>query len=155
MMPENKLTPSTVLDLPLLSRIVVGIGEVSNITGVSPRQLRYWESKGIISSMDACTGTNRKYNYVNIEKIVLVKDFLDQGYTLESAARRLEERIKQLNSTIVKLSSMSYANSGDTLTENSDYVLIGLATHCQTREKLKIYSPLNGSQEEWLAQPFD
>ena len=33
---------SAVLDVKLLKKLVVGIGEVSKITGIPIRQIRYW-----------------------------------------------------------------------------------------------------------------
>jgi DNA-binding transcriptional MerR regulator len=169
MMPKDKFTLSTLLDSPILSRLIIGIGEVSDITGVSARQLRYWESKNLISSIDANGNTNRKYDYSNIEKIILIKDFLDQGFTLEAAARRLEERIQRLNKAIATLSykyevSLKHNDNSASTTDNlgqattfngEDYVFVGYATHQLTKERLKIYLPINGDQERLLAEPLD
>ncbi|KAF5272516.1 hypothetical protein FQR65_LT17366 [Abscondita terminalis] len=38
-------------DSDFLDKLVVGIGEVSQITGIPARQIRYWEEKGIIASL--------------------------------------------------------------------------------------------------------
>ena len=168
MMLKDKVSLSTLLDSPILSRLIVGIGEVSAVTGVSARQLRYWESKGLINSIDDNGNTNRKYDYSNIEKIVLIKDFLDQGYTLEAAARRLEERIQRLNKAIITLSDKYEAHIEHNDNNNSnpenigqiskiggeDYVFVGYAIHHITKEQLKIYSPINGNQGKLLAKPL-
>lgn len=163
-MHKETLRLSTILDSPILSRIVVGIGEASEITGVSARQLRYWESKGIIHSLSDNEGSNRKYDYENIEKIVLLKDFLDQGFTLEAAARRLEQRIQQLNKAIIKLSGqtgLSHQYVGmekigqPAKIDGYEYIFIGYATHCQSKQRFKIYAPLNEDQEELLAESTD
>lgn len=166
-MPKHNLAVSTILDIPLLSRIIVGIGEVSNITGVSARQLRYWESKGIISSIGDNAGTNRKYDYTNIEKIILIKDFLDQGFTLEASAKRLEERILRLNEAIVQLAnqhnnpiqksveSIEDTNEPYHLLDGEPYRLLGYATHSVTKEKLAIYLPSDKNQEKLLAKPLE
>lgn len=165
-MVNDKISLSTILDSPILARLIVGIGEVSDITGVSARQLRYWETKGLINSIDDSNNTNRKYDYSNIEKIVLIKDFLDQGFTLEAAAQRLEERIQRLNNAIISLSD-KYAtqfeptkmtpqeNIDQVSIDNEDYVLLGYATHYLTKEQLKIYVPLNGNKDKLLAKPLD
>ena len=42
-------------------QLVVGISELSDIVGVSPRQLRYWEQKGFIRSIEADANCPRKY----------------------------------------------------------------------------------------------
>lgn len=160
-MSRKKITLSSFLDSPILSRIVVGIGEVSEITGVSARQLRYWESKGIISSIGDNSGSNRKYDYSNIEKVVLIKDFLDQGYTLEAAAKRMESRIQQLNAAIIKLSAkISPREDGGEKIDHPvkinglDYVFIGHARNSQSDQRLKIYAPLD-EKLELLAIPED
>lgn len=82
-------------DDELISNLVVGIGEVSDITGISTRKIRYWEEKGIISSVDD-SSSSRRYNYVNIKKILLIKELVEEGYTLEAAAKKVDERMKNL-----------------------------------------------------------
>jgi DNA-binding transcriptional MerR regulator len=162
---ENNLSLSTLLDSPILSRLIIGIGEVSDITGVSARQLRYWESKGLIKSIDDSNNTNRKYDYSNIERIVLIKDFLDEGFTLEGAARRLEERIQRLNKAIITLSDKyendhivnhpNLENMGQVFNiDGEDYTFVGYATHRLTKEQLKIYLPINKTQSNLIAEPI-
>lgn len=98
--PENVL-----LDVELLGKLVVGIGEVSDITGVPQRQIRYWEEKGIIRSTKEGEGTTRKYDYLNIKKILLVKELMDDGFTLDAAARKVEERMRTINEVFAKLAN--------------------------------------------------
>lgn len=163
MPPKKKIALSSILDSPIISRLVIGIGEASEITGVSARQLRYWEAKGIIHSLSDKDGSNRKYDYPNIEKIVLLKDFLDQGYTLEAAARRLEERIQQLNRAIMRLSINDELKNGSNMEEvghltkidGIDYIFIGYATHRSSKQRYKIFSPVKENQEELLAESID
>jgi len=38
-------------DIFFLKNLVVGIGEVSEITKIPTRKIRYWEEKGIITSL--------------------------------------------------------------------------------------------------------
>lgn len=93
----RKPMDQTFLDLQLLKKLVVGIGEVSEITGVPQRQIRYWEEKGIIQSLKDGEGSTRKYDYLNIKKIILVKELIDDGYTLDAAARKVKERIQTID----------------------------------------------------------
>ncbi|MBD8500432.1 MerR family transcriptional regulator [Paenibacillus arenosi] len=95
------------LDFDLLSKLVVGIGEVSEITGVPTRQIRYWEEKGIINSSQEAEGTTRKYDYLNVKKIILVKELLDDGYTLDAAAKKVGDRMKIINEAFAKLAQRS------------------------------------------------
>jgi len=90
------------LDLELLSRLIIAIGEAAKISGVPIRQLRYWESKEIISPVER-GATVRCYNYMTIKRILLIKELLDEGYTLDAAAERVEKRIKTLDRAFRKL----------------------------------------------------
>ncbi|MFC5701103.1 MerR family transcriptional regulator [Cohnella faecalis] len=102
-MEFDESTVHALLDFDLLSKLVVGIGEVSDITGVPQRQIRYWEDKGIIRTIKDGEGTTRKYDYMNIKKILLVKELLDDGYTLDAAARKIEDRLKLVDEAFKKL----------------------------------------------------
>lgn len=68
------------------------IGELSQMTGVSTRQLRYWESKDIIQSLHR-DGTQdaRVYDYETFHKVQAIKYFLDEGYTLRACVQRTNE----------------------------------------------------------------
>ena len=90
------------LDAGFLCKLIVGIGEVSQITGIPIRQIRYWEDKGIIKSLTEEEGKNRRYNYVNIRKMLMVKLLLDEGFTLDTAAQKVEERIAFFEDTFRK-----------------------------------------------------
>ena len=54
-------------------QLVVGISELSDIVGVSPRQLRYWEQKGFIRSIEADANCPRKYRLPTVIKVELIK----------------------------------------------------------------------------------
>lgn len=82
-----------------IKNLIVGIGEVSEITGVPTRQIRYWEDKKIIESV-VSSGNTRRYNYINIKKILLIKELLDDGYTLDAATKKVEKRITSLNKAL-------------------------------------------------------
>lgn len=90
-------------DDELISNLVVGIGEVADITGIPTRKIRYWEEKGIICSVSD-SGSARRYNYINIKKILLIKELIEEGYTLEAAAKKVDERISRLVSAFDQLS---------------------------------------------------
>jgi len=85
-----------IFDPELVSKLLVTIGDVSDVTGVAQRKLRYWEDKKIILSSSVKDGGTRKFDYVNIKKIILIKELLDEGYTLDTAVQKIEERINKL-----------------------------------------------------------
>ena len=90
-------------DFDFLNKLVVGIGEVSQITGIPTRQIRYWEDKGIITRMTEEEGKNRRYNYENIKKILLIKELMDECYTLDASAEKVKKRMEMIEQTLNKL----------------------------------------------------
>lgn len=70
-MAKGKTDKDLSFDFDFLDKLVVGIGEVSQITGIPTRQIRYWEDKGIIISLTEEEGKNRRYNYENIKRCCL------------------------------------------------------------------------------------
>ncbi|TWJ04673.1 MerR-like DNA binding protein [Mucilaginibacter frigoritolerans] len=93
-MEEKSLSTADVnilMDVDFLVSVIVAIGEVANITGVPQRKIRYWDEKGIIEPVDK-TSTYRQYDYLNIKKIVLIQELLDEGYTLDVSAKKVNER---------------------------------------------------------------
>lgn len=75
--------------------LLVGISELSKMTEVSPRQLRYWEQKGLIASVPQPEdNAARKYRLPVVVKVELIKKFLDEGYTLTKAVEKAEEKIR-------------------------------------------------------------
>lgn len=105
-MNQNEQLKNILMDFDFLGKLVVGIGEVSEITGVPQRQIRYWEEKGIIQSSKEGEGATRKYDYLNIKKILLVKELMDDGFTLDAAAKKVEERMRILNEAFMKLTKL-------------------------------------------------
>ena len=89
-------------DSEFLELLIVGIGEVSQITGVPTRQIRYWEEKGIIASLTEEEGKNRRYDYPNIKKMLLIKELLDEGYTLDAAAQKIDKRMIMIEAALRK-----------------------------------------------------
>jgi DNA-binding transcriptional MerR regulator len=102
-MANSKIDNDLSFDFDFLDKLVVGIGEVSQITGIPTRQIRYWEEKGIITSLTEEEGKNRRYDYKNIKKMLLVKELLDEGYTLDASAEKVKNRMKMIEETLNKL----------------------------------------------------
>lgn len=82
--------------LDFLQKIQVGIHEVSKITSVPARKIRYWQEKGYIEEVETQSSA-RQYDLLNIKKIILIQDLLDDGYTLEASSRKVEQKIAKLN----------------------------------------------------------
>lgn len=74
--------------------IRMGISELTKKTGTTTRQLRYWEEKGYINSIQLDPNSPRSYKLSEIIKVELIKENLDSGYKLSMA---YEKAIKKLN----------------------------------------------------------
>lgn len=84
-------------NLALLSeKEYFSIGDVSEIVGVEPYVIRYWESKfGLIRPARRESG-QRKFTRRDVESILQVKELLyDRGFTIEGAKKHLKDRAKQ------------------------------------------------------------
>lgn len=87
---------NTVKQLLESDDLLVGISELSKVTGVSPRQIRYWEQKGYIESTGEKSG-NRKFKLPMVIKVEIIKHFLDEGYTLSAAVDKARERQENIH----------------------------------------------------------
>ena len=68
------------------------IGEVSQITGVKPYVLRYWESEFRLMAPHKSRSKQRLYRQKDIETILHIKRLLyEERYTIAGARRRLRE----------------------------------------------------------------
>lgn len=109
---ENKGQKDPSFDYEFLDKLIVGIGEVSQITGIPTRQIRYWEDKNIITSLTEEEGKNRRYDYKNIKKMLLIKELLDEGYTLDAAAEKVQKRLVLIEEALNKLRSQQSGKPG-------------------------------------------
>ena len=67
------------------------IGEVSNLLGVKPYVVRYWESEFSFLKPRKDDGRIRKYSAENIELLKRIKDMLyNQRFTIEGARQKLK-----------------------------------------------------------------
>lgn len=80
----------------LLNELQIGIGDISEVTEVSTRQLRYWEKKGYIQSLKTKTGQTRKYRLSEVYRILMIKMYLDEGYNLAKAVEKANTTHKQV-----------------------------------------------------------
>lgn len=67
------------------------IGDAARICGVTVKQLRNWQDKGYIRSGPRIVCGERAYRQFDkedLEVILEIKRYLDQGYTLNVSARK-------------------------------------------------------------------
>ena len=80
--------------------VLVGISELSKMCNLSPRQLRYWEQKGYIQSVEEKSGNPvaRKYRLFMVVKVQLIKNYMDQGDSLSKAVEKAEQKFTLVRS---------------------------------------------------------
>ena len=69
------------------------IGDTAKMTGVSQKQLRHWEGKYIPEPERVVCGERsyRWYTKSQVNLIRRIKDYLDEGFTLPTAAKKGDE----------------------------------------------------------------
>lgn len=78
---------------PELVKLYYRIGEVSQIVGVQPHVLRYWETEFRNIRPQKSRKGQRIYSRRDVEKLLRVKDLLrNEGFTIAGARRRLKEQ---------------------------------------------------------------
>lgn len=102
-MKEDKSNNEFSFDFDFLDKLIVDIGEVSQITGIATCPIRYQGEKKIITSITEEEGKNRRYNYENIKKMLLIKELIDEGYTLDASAEKVDKRMQMIEQTLNKL----------------------------------------------------
>jgi len=71
------------------------IKETSQLTGIPPYTLRYWEKLGIIKP--EISEGRRKFTLREIERIKLVKSLLEEGYAL----KKIKNKLKRMKNLVV------------------------------------------------------
>lgn len=77
-----------------LIKLYYRIGEVSDIVGVQPHVLRYWETEFRSIRPQKSSRGQRVYSRKDVEKLLRVKDLLkNQGFTIAGARKRLNDAV--------------------------------------------------------------
>lgn len=77
---------------------VYPIGVVQKLTGLSGRQIRYYETTGLV--IPARTkGNQRLYSPEEVDKLLRIKKLLSQGYTIEGIKTLFAEEEKEIEAS--------------------------------------------------------
>ncbi|WP_429970545.1 MerR family transcriptional regulator [Fructilactobacillus sp. Tb1] len=77
------------------SMAVLPMGTVMKLTSLTARQIRYYDDCGLVTSKR--TESNRRlYSLNNIDRILEVKDYLDEGMNIEQVKRVYEKQRRRL-----------------------------------------------------------
>jgi DNA-binding transcriptional MerR regulator len=79
----------------LPEKIYFKIGEVSEIVGVEPYVLRYWETEFDVLKPSKAPSRHRLYKKRDVELLLEIKRLLySEGFTIEGARKKLREAKK-------------------------------------------------------------
>jgi DNA-binding transcriptional MerR regulator len=90
----------------LPEKIYFKIGEVSEIVGVEPYVLRYWETEFDLLRPAKAPSKHRLYKKRDVELLLDIKRLLySEGFTIEGARRKLKETLSEqkYKTALVKL----------------------------------------------------
>jgi DNA-binding transcriptional MerR regulator len=80
----------------LPEKIYFKIGEVSEIVGVEPYVLRYWETEFDLLKPSKAPSKHRLYKKRDVELLLEIKRLLyTEGFTIEGARKKLKEAKKE------------------------------------------------------------
>ena len=70
---------------------VFPMGSVMKLTGLSARQIRYYEDQGLISP-DRNEGNRRMYSLNDMDRLLEIKDYLSEGRNIAAIKKIYAER---------------------------------------------------------------
>ena len=73
------------------SMAVFSIGAVMKLTDLSARQIRYYEDQGLISP-ERTSGNRRMFSLNDMDRLLEIKDFLDEGLNIAALKREYADR---------------------------------------------------------------
>ncbi|MDA8344494.1 MAG: MerR family transcriptional regulator [Thermaerobacter sp.] len=74
-----------------MAESLLGIGPVSALTGLTERQIRYYESQGLITPRRT-PGRQRLYGPPEVARLQQIRRMLDAGQTLQTVRRALGQQ---------------------------------------------------------------
>jgi DNA-binding transcriptional MerR regulator len=97
----------------LPDKIYFKIGEVSEIVGVEPYVLRYWETEFELLNPAKAPSKHRLYKKRDVELLLEIKRLLyTEGFTIEGARKKLKETKKEEKSQLkLPLADQKYRNA--------------------------------------------
>jgi DNA-binding transcriptional MerR regulator len=97
----------------LPDKIYFKIGEVSEILGVEPYVLRYWETEFEVLKPSKAPSRHRLYKKKDVELLLDIKRLLyTEGFTIEGARKKLKESKKEEKHQLrLPLADQKYKNA--------------------------------------------
>jgi len=109
--------------LPIPAKRYFTIGEVSDLCGVKPHVLRYWEQEFTQLRPMKRRGNRRYYQHHEVLMIRRIRDLLyDQGFTISGARNKLQESVQierdKRRNDVVVLEGADALEAGDSLIDD-------------------------------------
>jgi DNA-binding transcriptional MerR regulator len=79
--------------MSLKERKVISIGTVSELTGLSIRQIRYYEERKLIFP-ERTKGGTRKYSFSDVEKLMDIANKMEDGLQTHEIKKMAEKKLK-------------------------------------------------------------
>jgi DNA-binding transcriptional MerR regulator len=93
-MTERSAKPEAVVLPPIPAKRYFTIGEVSDLCGVKPHVLRYWEQEFTQLKPVKRRGNRRYYQHHEVLLVRRIRELLyEQGFTISGARNKLDSRI--------------------------------------------------------------
>ncbi len=103
---------------PIPAKRYFTIGEVSELCGVKPHVLRYWEQEFTQLKPVKRRGNRRYYQHHEVLLIRRIRELLyDQGFTISGARNRLDEIATEPAKSSRQVTSQARTNLGQLKTE--------------------------------------
>ncbi len=94
-------------------RLYYRIGEVSQITGLKPHVLRYWESEFRVIKPYKAGSPQRLYRKKDLDVILKIKKLLyEEGFTIAGAKKKIRD-VERDESRSLRLKAVDYGSEGE------------------------------------------
>lgn len=87
-------------DISYKDKKVISIGTVRELTGLSERQIRYYETRKLLFPERSKTGI-RKYSFQDIELLVDIANQLEEGIWTNEIRKELQRRKQPIDQQIM------------------------------------------------------
>jgi DNA-binding transcriptional MerR regulator len=118
------LDPSAKMQLPPIpAKRYFTIGEVSELCGVKPHVLRYWEQEFTQLKPVKRRGNRRYYQHHEVLLIRKIRELLyEQGFTISGARNRLDGAEEKVETTIIPQASTQASNMQIASANDFDFI---------------------------------
>jgi len=104
-MNDRSSKPELIVLPPIPAKRYFTIGEVSDLCGVKPHVLRYWEQEFTQLKPVKRRGNRRYYQHHEVLLIRRIRELLyEQGFTISGARNKLDSRLGEADATTIEVS---------------------------------------------------